>query len=261
MSELVLVNENQHLFNRLIEELKYALSGFTSKEIREIFFESAKFAGIVTYETKKNSLKNTGKFIKKTYQRYRDEGVSHSAKNDTKRAGDFIAGLPQRSKELYNDFIKLPRDQKIEVTAVTILTLSIFFATAGGFDLEGGLPDSDITISGIDAHRSVFTHSIIIGLGVEFAARFGILVMEKMHGRLPDNHHEVWDRVYGFIDKNKNLALGAMWAGIAAHLLLDSGIIGGDVKPYQQLPNGLPMETHQGLFTANSLASGIFSKS
>jgi len=50
-----------------------------------------------------------------------------------------------------------------------------------------------------------------------------------------------------------------MWAGISAHLLKDSGILGHGVKPYNGLPIELSMDAHQNLFTANSIASGIFS--
>ena len=88
--------------------------------------------------------------------------------------------------------------------------------------------------------------------------RFGILVLSRMRDRLPDNPHPAWNRVYMFLDNNKELAIAAMWAGLGIHLLKDSGIIMGGFKPYTGIPTHLTVQTHQGLFAANGIASGIF---
>jgi hypothetical protein len=75
---------------------------------------------------------------------------------------------------------------------------------------------------------------------------------------LPNGHHSFWEKSNNYINKHKGVAVGAMWAGIGAHLLKDSGIFGHGVKPYVGLPLEMSMEAHQGLFAANGAAASIF---
>ena len=72
-------------------------------------------------------------------------------------------------------------------------------------------------------------------------------------------HHKFWDFSNNYINKNKGIAIGAMWAGISAHLLKDSGLFGHGVKPYNGLPVELSMDAHENLFAANGTASAMFS--
>lgn len=138
------------------------------------------------------------------------------------------------------------------------MTLGIFFAAGGGLDFEGGLPDTDIAVGGIGAHRSIYTHSILLGFGVEFTARFGIMNLNELRHRLPADHHPAWDKIYHFMDSNKHLFIGAMWVGIGTHLLKDSGLFIGNSKPYADLPVSMPMDAHNGMFAANGVASAVF---
>jgi uncharacterized protein (DUF2384 family) len=260
MSDIIVINANKKaLLSQLLDELKYAFKDLTTEELVSIFLDASTESAKKVFQQKEASLQKAWQFSKNTYKRYKSEGIIESAANDAKRLNIFVQSLPVKARDVYYNFLKLSRDEQIEMAAVTILTVAIFFAASGGLDFEGGLPDADIAIAGIGHHRSIFSHSIIIGLGVEFTGRFSILVMEKVKNRLPVNHHQIWDIVYGFIDKNKELAIAAMWLGIGTHLLKDSGIFGGGVKPYADLPISMPMEAHNGLFAANGIASGIFS--
>lgn len=157
-----------------------------------------------------------------------------------------------------NNFIKKTEEERIELISVGIMSILIFFATAGGEDFEGGIPDTDLTL-GIGFHRHFLSHSIIMGFIVEFMMRSGIEVINKSYQNLPENHHSFWDTTNRYINKNKGIAIGAMWAGISAHLLKDSGFLGHGVKPYVGIPVELSMNTHQNLFAANATASAIFS--
>ncbi len=47
-----------------------------------------------------------------------------------------------------------------------VAALSFYFA-GGGLDGDGGVPDLDISMLGIGAHRSLFTHSILSGAVIE----------------------------------------------------------------------------------------------
>ena len=216
---LALNGQTRNHFDQLYSDIKYALNDLTTQELTDIFIQSSSLAVKITWQSKKRAATNAFHFVKKHVNRYMDDGVLNSFQNDLNKAGIFVSELPERSKLLYDKFITLPKDKKVEVVAITLLTAAIFFATAGGSDFEGGLPDADIAVGGIGTHRNIISHSILIGLGVEFTGRFGILVLSRMRDRLPDNRHPAWDRVYVFLDSNKELAIAAMWAGL---LLTDS---------------------------------------
>lgn len=255
---LIITSEKKALFEKLISDLKYALKDLTSEELFDILKQTSMESVKATYETKKNAIKKTSILIKKNYNRYRANGLVKSIKYDAQRINDFLMNLPEIVQSVYNNFLKLQREEQIEVVIVTIITVAIFFTAAGGADLEGGIPDSDIAIAGIDSHRSIITHSIFIGLGIEFTGRFSLLTLEKIKNRMPIDRHPIWEIIYSYIDKHKEKAIAAMWLGIGAHLLKDSGLFGGGVTPYKDLPVSLPIESHQGLFAANGAASGLF---
>lgn len=250
--------EKRLLFQQLFDELKFALRDLSSSELQEIFFESSKIAVKATYQSKERAVKNSIVFLKKNINRYKTEGFVQSLKTDGKKAADFVYNLPEKVKSIYNNFLKLDREKQIEVVAITIITSAIFFTAAGGSDFEGGIPDTDIALMGIGHHRNIVTHSILIGLGIEFTGRFTILVLDKIRKRLPQDHHLIWDKVYLFMDNNKGLAISAMWLGLGTHLLKDTGIIAGGMKPYSDVPFQMSMESHQGLLAANGFASTLF---
>lgn len=258
-SSLVLSGKQELLLQQLLYELKYSLKKLSDEDLKIVFLEATKSASVSTINSKKKALNNFVKFTTSTIERYKENGIINSLNEDSRNIVNHIKQLPEKTKNIYDFFINSPRDKQIEIIAVAILTISIFYLSSGGLDFEGGLPDTDIMVGGIGFHRSIFTHSIIIGLGVEFLGRFGILIFEKIRNNLPIAHHKSWDKIYDFLDSNKNYAISALWLGIGIHLLKDTGIIVGNVKPYVDIPNGLPMEAHQTLFAANGVASSIFS--
>jgi hypothetical protein len=75
-----------------------------------------------------------------------------------------------------------------------------------------------------------------MGLIVEFLMRAGVEILNKYYHNLPETHHEFWDKSHDYINKYKGVAIGAMWAGISAHLLKDSGVLGHGVKAYTGIP-------------------------
>jgi len=251
--------ENDSL-KQFIDELKFALKKLTDEDLKKVFIEASKIAARTTYNAKKKSIINVADFAKRTYKRYNENGFLKSVYDDGVSAKEFISSLPEKVTTTYDLFIKQPREKQIEVIIVAILTLSIFYLSAGGADFEGGLPDTDIALAGIDAHRSVFTHSILLGLSLEFTGRFCLLLLKKIQQSLPSNHLPVWDKIFNFLDNHSDKAIAAMWLGIGVHLLKDSGFLTGGVKPYADIPVGMPMDAHQGLFAANGIASTIFSR-
>jgi hypothetical protein len=255
---LALSIKQKEFYHKLADDLKYALKDLTQEELWEILKESAIISAKVTYEKKIQTIKQAGAFLKNTYERYNRNGIIESAKSDANKIKDFTLSLPEKTKVVYNNFLKLKREEQIEVIVVTILTVSIYFASAGGADFEGGIPDIDLATGGVAHHRSFITHSILIGLGIEFMGRFSILTLERIKNRMPLDRHKIWDAVYEYIDKHKEKAIAAMWLGIGTHLIKDSGAFGGGVTPYKDLPFSMPMSAHKSLFAANGVASSVF---
>ena len=245
-------------FETLFNELVYALRSLSSDDLSKIFLQASGMAISSTWKSKKKAVDQTVKFSKDLFRRYKDDGIKNSLQNDMNRVKDFTLKLPEKSKDLYNKFISLPPDQKVETVAILILTLSIFFISAGGLDFEGGIPDTDIILGGIGNHRNIFSHSVVVGLSIEFVCRFAILILENIKNRLPIPHHPVWDRVYNFVDSNKNLAFSAMWLGIGTHLIKDTGLFAHLTKPYSGLPVDMSIGGHKALFMTNGLASDVF---
>lgn len=254
---LSLTPEKKLLFEKIISDLRYACKDLTTDELLQIFKDASFQSAKAVYKTKKQAIINTSALVKSIYQRYKLNGVVESAKADAKRVNDFVISLPDKMQNVYHKFLKLKREEQIEVVVVTILTVAIFFAVSGGTDLEGGVIDLDLAIGGLGHHRSIFTHSIFIGLSIEFVGRFTLNTLEKVKNRMPIDRHQIWDKVFGYIDKHKEKAVGAMWLGISAHLLKDSGIFGHGVTGYKDLPFSMPMEGHQSAITTNAILSGI----
>ncbi len=261
-----IINNNSNL-KHILEDMRYAASEINRSDLYEMFLTAVKESGSEMWQTKKNAVKNTWSLLKKGAEaacekvsEYRQKGAKQAFSEDIEELKDFVGSLPDKTKKIYTDFMELPKEQQTETALAVFFTIGIFFASCGGLDAEGGLPDTDIAIGGIGMHRSIFTHTVFMGLGLEFCSRFSLIFFNKIQQRLPEDKHPVWDKVYNFMNNNKHLFLGAMWLGIATHLLKDTGIITGGMKPYSELPNGLPIDVHQSLLDANTAASAIFAK-
>jgi hypothetical protein len=139
-----------------------------------------------------------------------------------------------------------PKDEALRVRAFTPTAL----VASGGMDGDGGLPDTDIALLGIDAHRSPLTHSILAGAACESLLNTFIRLVLHVHKHLPARHDPIWD---AFTQKSPELLASVsrgLSAGLAYHLLVD-----GLAQPaaYHGLPVELPLEVHQALQAANGI--------
>ena len=121
---------------------------------------------------------------------------------------------------------------------------------------DGGIPDLDLTFSGIGWHRSIFTHSIVAGAFVETAVLSLIDLNNTVHRNLPTGHSEFWDELLRYCDAAANPFVTGASLGIASHLGIDTTIDG--FTPYKDLPISLPMGVHELLMGLNSLAEGAY---
>lgn len=127
-----------------------------------------------------------------------------------------------------------------------------FYAGSGGVDGNGGIPDLDL-LAGIDAHRSILTHSIIAGIVAEGVLLAAADLAAQVYDKLPADHDPLWDKLAKAASPLTEALAAGTSAGIAYHLLVDAGI---QPAPYHGLPFEMPMAGHQAFMTANGLAEG-----
>lgn len=280
---LILTKEQESQLEQILKELMFSLKKtYSEEDLLSLFYSILKESGKQTYNSKKDSAVSVFKVVKKLsgkalvstknkVENYKNNGFKNEFYNDILFTNSQLKKAPVNLKNIglniknkatnFNDnFLSKTKNEKIELISVGIMGILIFYASAGGEDFEGGVPDSDLNL-GIGFHRHLISHSIFMGFIIEFLMRAGFEILNKSHKNLPLEHHTFWDKSNIYINKHKGVAIGAMWAGISAHLLKDSGIFGYGVKPYNGIPIELSMETHQGLFAANGTASAMFAYS
>ncbi len=281
MPQTIELNKSQESdLEQILNELIYALKKtYSEEDLLALSLQVVGESGKRTIKSKKEVVtglfktigKYSGKafkFSKNKYFKYRKNGIEAEFAKDLDVTIKGIENSPEallklgnsvkdKTSDFYHNFLMKSKEDKIESVAVSLLAILIFFAAAGGEDFEGGIPDSDLNL-GIGYHRHWLSHSIVIGFFVEFLMRSGVEVINVSYKNLPENHNPFWDKAYYYINKHEGVAVGAMWAGISAHLVKDSGILGHGVKPYTGLPFEMSMEAHKGLFLANGAASAMF---
>ena len=260
MIQMTFTAQQHSVFERLARELSFALKGLTAEELAAIVLRAAGAAGKETVTTKLRALADAGKTVSAAAARYAAGGIGNEFRKDSARAAGFIASMPERARSFRTAFMKLPRREQGETLAGAAVFILVFAASAGGADVEGGIPDADIRVTGIGSHRNIFSHTILVGLSIEFAARLAVNILDAARHRLPAGHHPAWDSIYGYLDKAKNISIPAMWLGLGAHLIKDSGIFTGGMKPYVGMPVEMPMSAHSAVFAGNGLLSGLFAK-
>lgn len=283
MKSIALNNSQITELTQILNELKYALNrAYDDDKLNEILIGILKNEGIEVLKDKKKLGKAIGdsavklkdksiRFAKNKVSKFRSNGVRNELDDDYDRLVEALKKLPSfvskksadiktNLKSFKNDFLMKSKDEKVELIASVLLGVIIFYGSSGGADLEGGIPDQDLLL-GIGWHRHILSHSLFIGFIVEYIMRVGVSVIEKLYLYLPENHHVFWDHSRKFIVGNKNVAIGAMWLGIGAHLIQDSGITGVGMKPYVGVPFEMTMGQHQSLFIANGVASGLIGAS
>lgn len=273
----VLSRTYQSDLEQIINELIFALKKtFSEKDLVSLAYLIVKESGKQTFLSKKHAsikvLQTFGKISARAYllsktkiDNYKNKGIKNQLSYDINNITSLFKKTPEYVKQTAINFklnatrfFKKTKEEKIEMISIGFISLLVFFATAGGKDLEGGIPDTDLKL-GIGYHRHFLSHTIITGFITEFFMRTGIEILNKAYINLPKHHHSFWDRSNELLNKHKGVAIGAMWAGIGAHLLKDSGFFGHGIKAYNGMPVKLKMTTHQALFAANGSASMLFS--
>lgn len=253
---------DQTRYRRLSGDLQTALEGFSPTQ-RASLVTSCAAAAI--RETAANKV-DVGKTLVRNAPRIAAKSVSFAA-----GVGGWVAGrtrrpLPTASEAVCSAGTALKAGALRSARAVAslrrlspqdltqfLMTWIVAFASAGGPDLEGGLPDTDLLL-GIQNHRNLFSHTILLGMAVETAMRFAYLLLEALVARMPRDRAATWSPALGYARAARSGSILGVWLGIGAHFIKDTGLIAGGFKPYTGI-RGQSMEFHQALMTANGIAA------
>lgn len=135
-----------------------------------------------------------------------------------------------------------------ELFAAVVMSVLV----SGGPDGNGGAPDLDLMF-GIDAHRSILSHSILMGSLIETGILGLLDLVSLVHAKLPAQRHPWWDSAHAMSMRLSGAAVVGSSLGMSYHMFVD-----GIFQPaaYHDLPVSAPMEVHQAIMTTNSVAEG-----
>ncbi len=246
---------NQSVARKLADDLLFAAGSMNGADWARFIASATGCAIQTTARVRWANLRSIGRGTSRVCGHIRSVGVRQAITDayDTLRSA--AMHLPARSRAAWERFRQLPRGRQADEIAQMLLTWMVFYAAAGGADLEGGLPDTDLLL-GIGHHRSVFTHSVLLGLETEMALRFGLAALDGLIERMPPDRHPVWARIAEFLDRYGERTITGIWLGIGAHLLKDANLLSpSGTKPVVGLPWSMPMDAHQAFLAANGAAS------
>lgn len=169
-------------------------------------------------------------------------------------AANEVTRITQLAKNTATPLFTALRNDPAKVAPDLIIVALSFYVSGGGFDGDGGIPDSDIPLLGIGAHRSPFTHSVIAGAVVETGLFSLIDFVCIAHSKLPEKHDPRWDLIHDRAWTAATAASKGVSLGLAYHLGVDSLIQPG---AYHGLPFEMSIEGHQFVLGANAAAEGI----
>lgn len=122
---------------------------------------------------------------------------------------------------------------------------------SGGLDADGGLPDLDIQLMGIGSHRSVLTHSIVMGAAAEAGILSVLDLALVIHDRLPAGRDALWNELIDSVAIFADALRRGTDVGLALHVGADATVDG--FTPYKDLPVALPENGHRLLMGVNAL--------
>lgn len=243
---------------RIQREARVMLDSLSPAEWAYLLAFSASAAVIGTAYSKVAGVRQLGRSISSGARRAADEiqerGLSGAA---VRIPGDFLTATSiqrARANALFRRLSLLGVADRRALVLDVIVAGAVAYLVAGGPDVEGGLPDLDLLL-GVGHHRNPFSHTILIALSVEASLRFFAAALSQLHGRLPEDHDDFWDRALSTYSHTYEAGIVGVWLGTATHLLKDAGPPWAGVKPMVGLPVTLTVAGHKALLAGNSLAA------
>ncbi|KAF2958383.1 hypothetical protein AS159_01375 [Thermotoga sp. Ku-13t] len=248
----------------MLEELKQDLVELckiiSDREISDIALSALKEAARITFQMKIRDIFNFVKFVVVGSSR-----LMSYLRRTIKQKGwnapgtwwkDAKEGFKKKLEQIKTIWEQMSPEQRVDTLIDFVIIVLILFLVGGGFDFEGGLPDTDLAFS-VGAHRNIFTHTVLLGLTLEFTVRFLVALATESEKRGYRPRSEFLRAVLDFAKKHHGAAITGMWLGLFVHYLKDANLLARRTKPYTGI-TGLSMQEHQRMLASNAFASAIF---
>lgn len=248
-------------FERMAQELSYAIGHTSGADMTTLMGHLASDCGSALVRRVTGVVDLTGKLLKGTvselegaFKAYSADRLASHLGSRVGKASAITSNAVSNGAKTFASLINEIRSNPAEAAPkLLVLVLSSVIAS-GGVDGDGGVPDLDIPLMGIGAHRSPLTHSILIGSLLETALLLLTRIVLCTHKNLPKQHDPLWE---GIVRQSVGILRSAgkgASIGIAYHLMVDAVVQPGT---YHDIPFDMPLEAHQTIFAANSVAEGV----
>ncbi|MCV2362825.1 DUF413 domain-containing protein [Paucibacter sp. DJ1R-11] len=161
-------------------------------------------------------------------------------------AGDAAKAAIDAASKIRRQLTESPVDAVPQLLSTVAASLIV----AGGPNADGGAADLDLMF-GIGAHRSILSHSIIMGSALEAGIMSVLSLVELVHDKLPSERDPLWDSLHAQASTLADAIKTGAAIGLAYHLFVDGTL---QAAPYHDLPVSAPLPVHQGIFVVNAVA-------
>jgi len=245
--------------NRIINEFQFALDACSASDINRWGGRVVKILSLITirrieglfYLIKSVSIFLVKESLGLTRSIFEGRFVSH-IKEKTESSIEGVRDLKYELKESISEISKILKEDPRSISTKLFAYFLGFYTGSGGRD--GGLPDLDF-LMGIGVHRSIVTHSILVGIIAEALLLSTLELALIVHEKLPEDHDPWWDKLKLNTNKIINDFVSGLSFGIATHLTIDATIDGGGT--YKDLPVPLPLIGHQTIMGVNAVTELI----
>ncbi len=245
-------------FDRMAKELEFAIHHTPGADMTALIGYLASDAGSALMRRMTGLANLAGRFLGGTVNELGDMISAYSADQlglhlrsrvDTASAitSQAVSNGAQILSSLATELMSNPSEAAPKLLVLVLASV----AASGGVDGNGGIPDIDIPLMGIGAHRSPFTHSILIGSLLETSLLLLTRIVRLAYQNLPEDHDPLWEGIVRQADVILSAAGKGASIGIAYHLMVDAIIQPG---AYHGMPFDMPMEAHQAVMAGNSVA-------
>ena len=244
----------------LAEELAFAVKQADSSLLRAWGLDAARTFATSFTRRVTNVWRLVDGIVRGTWQEGR--GAAEAYKNDAlasylklraqagyQATSDGVSGLANFLRELVAGLRSNPKEVAPQLLVLVVSSLLV----SGGPDGDGGAPDLDLMF-GIDAHRSILSHSIFMGATLEAGILSLLNLVTLVHAKLPPKHDPLWDSMRQQASAIAHAANQGASIGMAYHLFVD-GL--AQPHPYTDIPGSMPIEAHQAVFVANASAEVV----
>lgn len=246
--------------HRLQFELRHAWLQMSREDV--MVWGAASGAGFVSAAGRRvknmvNLVTTTTHFVgqeaRSGYRAWADDRLKTHLQDRAANAGNSVLQVCRSVTDFAGQFAQAfkanPKDAGVQLLTLVVTSLAV----SGGPDGNGGAPDLDLMF-GIDAHRSILSHSILMGAALEAGILSLLGVVKMTHSKLPTQHDELWDDLFEQASKMSVAASVGVGVGMAYHLLVD-GLV--QPAPYHDLPMEMPIEAHQAVFVVNGAGEAV----